>query len=96
MPAVAAGVQILIEEAADIELVKGIQLLFLGNFFSFILEEGFVAVVVGGSRFFAQLFQHRIGHHLGVDHLPQLQAVQRQHADHLHQARRQYLLLRHP
>ncbi len=40
-----------------------------------------------------QLFQHRILHHLGVNHLPQLKLVQRQHADHLHQSRRQYLSL---
>ena len=39
-------------------------------------------------------FQHRILHHLGVDHLLKLELVQRQHADHLHQSGCQHLALR--
>ena len=39
------------------------------------------------------LFQHGIFIDLGVDHLLQLKLVQREHADHLHQAGGQYLAL---
>jgi hypothetical protein len=95
LPAVAAGVQILIEEAADVELVKGIGFRLLGNFFSFGLQKSLVAIVVGLRRLFALLFQDGIGDHLLVDHLAQLQAIEREHADHLHQTWRQNLPLRH-
>ena len=40
-------------------------------------------------------FQHRVGNHLLVDHLAQFELVEREHADHLNQAGRQDLLLRH-
>src|SRR6266404_3320529 len=45
--AVPAGIKILIEESADVELVKGICFRLLRDFFGFGLQEGFVAVVVG-------------------------------------------------
>ena len=41
------------------------------------------------------LLQHGIFHHLGIDHLLQLELVERQHAHHLHQARSQDLALRY-
>ena len=54
-----------------------------------------VAVIVRNRVVLAQLFQHRVGDHLLVDHLAQFELVEREDADHLHQARRQDLLLRH-
>ena len=44
---------------------------------------------------FLQLFEHGVFDDFGVDQLFQLQLVERQHADHLHQARRQNLTLRY-
>ena len=41
---------------------------FSGTFSVSVLQEIFVAVVVGGGRLFAQFFQDRIGDHLLVDH----------------------------
>ena len=95
LAAVAAGIEILIEEGADVEFVEGIGLGLLGNFFGFGFQEGFVAVVVGLRRLFALLFQDGIRDHLLVDHLAELEAIEREHAHHLHQARRQNLPLRH-
>ena len=96
LPAVAAGIQVLVEERADVELVEGIGFFLLRDLFGFRLQEGFVAVVVGDGGFFGELFQDGIRDHLLVDHLAKFQAVQRQYADHLHKPGRQNLLLRHP
>ena len=85
----------MIEEAADVELVKGIGLGLFRNLFGFRFQKGFVAVVVGLRGLFALLFQDRIGDHLLVDHLAQFQTIEREHADHLHQTWRQNLPLRH-
>ena len=41
------------------------------------------------------LFQDRVFHHLGIDHLLQLELVERKHGDHLHQARGKDLALRY-
>ena len=95
LPAVTAGIQILIKESPDVELVKRIRLRFLRNLLRFIADEIFVAVIVRRGGFFALFFQDRVLNHLLIDHFPKFQPVQRQHADHLHQARRQNLLLRH-
>ena len=95
LAAVAAGIEILIEEGADIEFVEGIRFRLLGNFFGFGFEEGFVGVVVGLRRLFALLFEDGIGDHLLVDHLAQLETIEREDAHHLDQTRRQNLLLRH-
>src|SRR5438094_109855 len=43
-----------------------------------------------------QLLEHGVGNHLLIDHLAQLELVEREHADHLDEPRRQDLLLRHP
>src|SRR6266850_5578325 len=91
---VPAGIEILIEEGADVEFVKGIRFRLLRDFFGFCLQEGFVAVVVGLRGLFALFFQDRVGNHLLVDHLAQLKAIEREHADHLNEARSQNLLLR--
>ncbi len=42
---------------------------------------------------FVDLFQDGVFHHLSIDHLLQLELVQRQNADHLHQAWREDLAL---
>ncbi len=44
---------------------------------------------------FVNLFQDGVFHHLGIDHLLQLELVERKNAHHLHQARRQDLALCH-
>src|SRR5690348_3082964 len=95
LAAVAAGVQIFIEKTADIELVERIGFRLFRDFFGFRFKEGFVAVVVGLSGFFAELFEDWIGDHLLVDHLAEFEAVERENADHLDKAGRQNLLLRH-
>ena len=95
LAAVAAGIEILIEKAANVELVEGIGLGLFGNLFGFGFQEGFVAVVVGLRGLFALFFQDGIGDHLLVDHLAQLEAIERENADHLHQTWRQNLPLRH-
>src|SRR5712672_1536294 len=91
---VSTGIEVLIEEGTNVELVKGIRFGLLRDLFGFCLEKGFVAVVVGLRWLFALLFQDRVGNHLLVDHLAQLKPIEREHADHLNEARSQNLLLR--
>ncbi len=91
-----AGIEILGEEGAEIEFVEGIGGFGFGDFFGFFLEERFVGVAVGGGRaLFGDFFEDGIGHDFLIDHLAQLQAIEREHADHLHEARRENLLLGH-
>ena len=88
------AIQILVEKGIYVELIKGIRRLGLGNLFRFGFEKGFFGVILlGHLGFFSQLFQHRVGDHLLIDHFAKLQPVQSQHADHLNQARCQNLLL---
>ena len=94
--ALGAGVEVLREEGAEIEFVERIGGRRFGNLFRFFLQEGFVGIAVGGDAVFGQLFENRVLHDLLIDHLPQLETIQRQHADHLDEARRQNLLLRQP
>src|SRR5579885_1776004 len=94
LASVPARVQVLIEKTSNVEFIERIGRLRFRHLLRFVLQEILVAVIVGGGRLFAQFFQDRIRHHLLIDHLAQFQAVQRQHADHLHQAGRQNLLLR--
>ena len=89
----AAAIQILIEEGSDIEFVEGIGRLCLRHFLSLGLDEGFFAVIFAGGPSLVSSSSIGIGDHFLRDHLAQFQTVQRQHADHLHQARRQNLLL---
>ena len=93
--AVAASIQVLVEERADVKLVERIGYWFLRNFLRFFFEEGLVTVIVRLGGLFALLFENWVGDHFLVDHLAQLEAVQGQHADHLNEARRENLLLRH-
>src|SRR5882762_10878585 len=94
LPAVSTGIQVLVEEATYVKLVKRVGLGLFGNFFGFGLEKGLVAVVVRLGGFLALFFEDRVGDHFLVDHFAQLEAVQREDAHHLHKARRQNLLLR--
>ncbi len=41
-----------------------------------------------------KFFQHRVLDHLGIDHVLELELVEREHGDHLHETRRQNLPLR--
>ena len=93
LAAVSAGIQVLVEETADVKLVEGIGFGLFRNFFGLRLEEGFVAVVVRLGGLFALLFQDGVCDHLLVDHFAQFEPVQRQNADHLDEAGRQNLLL---
>jgi hypothetical protein len=89
-----AGIQVLCEERPEIEFVKRVCGGYFRNFFSFLLEEGFVGITFGcDSVVFGGFVEHGIGHNLLIDHFPQFQTVQRQHADHLHQAWCEYLFL---
>jgi hypothetical protein len=92
--AVRARIEVLREERPEIEFVEGIGRFFLGNFFHFFLQKRFIRVAVWSGRFLRHFIEDGIRHNLLVDHLPQLQPVQRQHADHLHETRREDLLLR--
>ena len=94
--ALRARVEVLPEERTEIEFIKWVGCGSFRNFFRFLFEERFVGVAVGGDAILGQLFQNRIRHDLLIDHLSKLETVQRQHADHLDEARRQNLLLRQP
>ncbi len=95
LAAVTAGIKVLVEKTTDIKLVEGIGFRLLGNFFGFGFEEGFVAVVVALSGFFAEFLEDGVGDHLLVDHLAEFETVQREDAHHLNEAWRENLLLRH-
>ena len=95
LAAIAAGIEILIEEGADVEFVEVIGLGLFGNFFGFGFQEIFVGVIVGLRRLFALLFENGVRDHLLIDHLAKLETIEREHAHHLHQAWRQNLTLRH-
>jgi len=94
LAAVATRIEILVEECADVEFVERIRFWLFRHFLGFGFQEGFVAVVVGLRRLFAELFENRVGYHLLVDHFAEFETVQGEDADHLDQARRQNLLLR--
>ncbi len=98
LAAAIAGIEIFLKERAKINFFEGIFLFFRGNrvffgrdpFAIFFLAGG---VIEQGNGVF-QLLQNRILHHLGGDHVAQLKLVEREHADHLHEARREDLPLR--
>ncbi len=97
-----AGIEILLEERAKIDFFEGI-LLFFGRdgiFFRRGHRSHAVAffflptdIVEQGDGVF-QFFENRILDHLGVDHVLELKLVEREHGDHLDEARRQNLPLR--
>ncbi len=93
------GIQIILEIGPKVDLVEGVFLFGLG----FGDRLGFdrpVAIlfcagdVVEEGNGLVHLLQNRVLGDLRLDHLLQLQLVQRQNADHLHQSRRQNLALR--
>ena len=93
--ALGSGIEILRKEGAKIEFIEGIGFGLLRNFFDFFLEKGLVGIAILRRRVaFGHFIENRVRHDLLIDHLPQFQAVQRQHADHLNEPRRQNLLLR--
>src|SRR6185437_4157422 len=96
--AAVTGVQVVLEKGAKIYFVKGIFLFRLhdrfvggGHPITVLLLAGHL--VQQGNRGI-HLLQDRVLHDLGIDHVLELKLVERKHADHLHQARRQDLLLR--
>ena len=94
-----SGVQVVVEKRPEVDLLKGVffgaVLAVHGGRVGRLVRCDFLFDVHGG-EVLGKLLQHRILDDLLVDHLAQFEPVQRQHADHLHQARRQNLLLRHP
>ena len=95
-----AGVEIILEERAEIDLFEGI-FLFDGGDGIFFVGGGSGALAV--LLFFAdfveqgngvfQFFENRILDHLGIDHVLELKLVEREDGDHLHQARSKDLAL---
>ena len=96
-----AGVQIVLEVGAEVDLREGIFFLFGcldggRDLFHRALSLGLASLhVVEQGNALLNLFEDRVLRHLRLDHLLQLKLIQRQHADHLHEARGQYLALSH-
>ena len=92
----AAAVQVLVEKGSDVELIKRVGRLGLRNFFRLGLDEGFFAVILLGYLAVSSVSSSSIGLATisWVIISRKFQAVERQDAHHLHQARRQNLLLR--
>ena len=98
------GIQIVLEERAKIDLFERILLLirdgrrtlFRGGCLGgqpvafFLLASDIIEQRNG----VFQLFQHRVLDHLGIDHVLELELVEREHRHHLHETRRQNLPLR--
>src|SRR3989475_6939573 len=78
-----AAVQVLVKKGGDVELVEGIGGLGFGDLLGFGFDESLVTIVLADHPIFAQPFQHRVGDHLLVDHLAQLEPVERENAYHL-------------
>ncbi len=92
----AAAAQVLVEKRGYVEFFERTGGFGLRNFLGLRFQEGFVAVIFGDNRVLGQLFQHRVFDHLLIDHFPEFEAIQRQHAHHLDQARGKDLLLGYP
>ena len=78
--------QVVLVPVADFHTRRGFARFFLLGPLRYLVERG-------GAL--GQFFENGVHDHLLVDHLAQLELVEREHADHLHQAGRQNLLLRH-
>src|SRR5579883_1611884 len=100
--AAVAGIQIVLEERAKIDLVERIFLFFggEGSFFGGGGRSGAVACFLAAAHFvdegngIFQFFENRVLHHLGVDHVLELDLVERKDRNHLDQARGEDLALR--
>jgi hypothetical protein len=96
-----AGVEVVLEVGPEIDLREGVFFLFWcldgsGDLFHRPIPLRLASLhVVEEGNALLDLIEDRILRHLGLDHLLQLQLIQRQHADHLHEARGQYLSLSH-
>ena len=95
-----AGIEVVLKIRPKIDFVEGIGLLLRLGLGGTHLDGAVVLDLLAGDvveqrNILFHLFEDGILGDLGVDHLLQLKLVQRQHADHLHEARRQYLPLRY-
>ncbi len=97
-----ARIEILLEERAEVDLLEGVLLFgrrdgifFRGGLGGNAVALFFLApnVVQHGDGVF-QFLKDRVLDHLGVDHVLELKLVEREHRDHLHEARRKDLPLR--
>ena len=95
------GIQIILEERAKIYLLERILLLIRdcrtlfrgrlgGQPVAFFL---LASDIIEQRNGIFQLFEHRVLDHLGIDHVLELELVEREHGDHLHETRRQNLSL---
>src|SRR5208337_3726935 len=92
-----SGVKVVVEKRPEIDLLERILMVAVSGD---VLRRGRSAFrllvdFIDGRNVLRDLFQNRVGNHLPVNHLPQLELIERKNADHLHKARRQDLLLRH-
>ena len=91
-----AGVEILLEVRAKIDLVEDVFLGWRGRFLCRSLQPLLAACnLIQHRNCFVNLFQDGIFHQFRIDHLLELELVQRKNTHHLHQARRQHLTLGH-
>jgi hypothetical protein len=92
-----AGVEIILKVGTEINLVEWVFFfprLFARNLFNRTVAVAFLPMqFVNGRRGFLKLFQNGVLDHLRVDHVLQLELVQREHADHLNQPGRKHLAL---
>jgi hypothetical protein len=96
-----AGIEIVLEKRAEVDLFKRIFLLGSGDRILFGRCSGgafpvflFLAYFVEQGNGILKLLKDRVLHHLSVDHVLQLKLVEREDRDHLHQAWGQDLALR--
>ena len=94
------GVEIVLEERAEIDLFEGIflfgrgdRIFFGGGCSGAVAVFFFLADVIEERDRLFQLFENRVLDHLSVDHVLELKLVEREDRDHLHQARSEDLAL---
>src|ERR1700734_828721 len=99
-----AGIEIVLKVRAEIDLIewvafrgrrfRGSRLKMLQPFFALFALEAAAYFVQSGDGL-VDLLENRVFDHLRVDHLLEFELVERQHAHHLHESRREDLTLRH-
>ena len=96
-----AGIEIVLEKRAEVDLFKGIFLFGGGDGILFSGRSGgalavflFLADFVQQGNGILKLLKYRVLHHLSVDHVLQLKLIEREDRNHLHQAWGQDLALR--